>query len=68
MFCRLSSLDFSGSGFGKVPKTRAGQRVRFFSFFAEVQVEPDAKNILKYLARIEKQQNKECRRKKSIFK
>ena len=30
-------------------------------FFAEVQVEPDAKNILKYLARIEKQQNKECR-------
>ena len=30
-------------------------------FFAEVQVEPDVKNILKYLARIEKQQNKECR-------
>ena len=30
-------------------------------FFAEVQVEPPVKNILKYLARIEKQQNKECR-------
>ncbi len=30
-------------------------------FFAEVQVEPDVKSILKYLARIEKQQNKECR-------
>ena len=30
-------------------------------FFAEVQVKPDAKNILKYLTRIEKQQNKECR-------
>ena len=29
-------------------------------FFAEVQVEPDVKNILKYLTRIEKQQNKEC--------
>lgn len=27
-------------------------------FFAEVQVEPDAKNILKYLARIEKQQSR----------
>ena len=30
-------------------------------FFAEVQVEPDAKNILKYLARIEKQQSRDCR-------
>ena len=30
-------------------------------FFAEVQVEPDAKNILKYLARIEKQQIRDCR-------
>ena len=31
-------------------------------FFAEVQVEPDAKNILKYLARIEKQQSRDCLR------
>ena len=31
------------------------------AFFAEVQVEPDAKNILKYLARIEKQQSRDCR-------
>ena len=30
-------------------------------FFAEAQVEPDAKNILKYLARIEKQQSRDCR-------
>ena len=30
-------------------------------FFAEVQVEPDAKNILKYLAHIEKQQSRDCR-------
>ncbi len=30
-------------------------------FFAEVQVEPDAKNILKYLVRIEKRQSKERR-------
>ena len=30
-------------------------------FFAEVQVEPDAKNILKDLARIEKQQSWDCR-------
>lgn len=29
--------------------------------FAEAQVEPDAKNILKYLARIEKQQSRDCR-------
>ena len=31
-------------------------------FFAEVQVEPDAKNILKYLAHIEKQQSRDCLR------
>lgn len=30
-------------------------------FFADAQVEPDAKNILKYLARIEKQQSRDCR-------
>lgn len=30
-------------------------------FFAEVQVKPSVENILKYLARIEKQQSKKCR-------